>query len=123
MIVRTGLAPYPRDLANNNESEKNSRGSRAFAPVENTVAQDKASRSRATPPVEQTLEGEILDRRRQRQYSESVAHFRTEPQTEPQSSDFRETPYSSRALAAYQSNIQLAVSQYQSANRQIDYFV
>jgi len=118
MIVRTGLAPYSRDVTST-EPEKNSRGSRAFTSVDNAAAQNKTPASKAAPPVEQTLEGEILDRHRQRQYSESAAHFRTESQ----GSDFRETAYTSRALAAYHSTIQLAAPQYQSANRQIDYFV
>lgn len=118
MIVRTGLAPYYRDVTSN-EPEKNIRGSHAFTSIDNALAQDKPPGSRATPPVEQTLEGEIIDRRRQRQYSENVAHF----STESQASDFRKTAYSSRALAAYHSNIQLTASPYQSADRQIDYFV
>lgn len=118
MIMRTGLAPYYRDTTSNGP-EKNLRGSYTATPTDNAATQENPPNSKATPPVEQTLEGVILDRRRQRQYSESVAHF----SADPQSSNSRKTAYNSRALAAYQSNIQLAISHYQSADRRIDYFV
>lgn len=116
MLVRTGLTPYYRDVYNSG-AEKNTRGSEVF--TSDDLAPKTVSRSKAMPPVEQTIEGEILDRHRQRQYSENEVNFRAHTQ----STEVHPMDYSSRALAAYQSNILLATPQYQPPYAQIDYFV
>ncbi|NOY72898.1 MAG: hypothetical protein GXP14_11075 [Gammaproteobacteria bacterium] len=115
MLVRTGLTPYHRDVYSSG-AEKNTRGSEVFTPDD--LVQEQVSRSKAVPPVEQTIEGEILDRHRQRQYSENEVNFRIHTQ----STETYSTDYNSRALAAYQSNMMLATPQYQPPYAQIDYF-
>ncbi len=115
MLVRTGLTPYYRDVYSYG-AEKNTRSSEVF--TSDDIAQEQVSRSKAVPPVEQTIEGEILDRHRQRQYSENEVNFRTQTQ----STEAHYMDYNSRALAAYQSNILLATPQYQPPYAQIDYF-
>ena len=118
MIVRTGLAPISRDV-NNNGLEKTTRGSESYSSDGKVKAQKAVQTSGSVPPVEQSVEGELLGRRRQRQYSSNEANFRNNPQE----SDTPNHSYNMRALAAYQNNVQLSNPQNQATYEQIDYFV